>query len=905
MNVFKLIALTLPLVIGAPSWAQIGGRPGEAPQEIRAPDLAEGVLRAIEAEYLNDEERAALRVFHGVWREGDLENPVARGEAALAAGVFDDPALEAESGARPEARAQAAIRRGEPGAALTLLEGVDSPRGLRVRAEALEMLGRFEQANRAIDPLVTRLLDDPQADAATLTEGVAALIVRARLEGRPAGDYQAMTKILARAHQELDRLYWPAKLVEAELLYDKDNRAEAYQAATEVLALNGACADAWMILGRLAVDSFDFGTAERIADRLRRLRARFTESGGTHPQGDLLLANAWLRQNDPDLAQQQIAPVLARFPAHRQALALRAAAEAIRYDFSIVERQLAEFDTLSPGSPLAIFTVGRALAENRQYGPAAEYLRRAVERQPNWAAPVTELGLLEMQSGRDAEALAALRRSTELDPFNIRARNSLKLLEELAAWSFAEGEHFRVRYKPGVDEAVARDMVPVLDEIHRRVAAEFEHAPPSKTLVELMPNHEMFAVRITGMPGIHTVAAATGPLIAMEAPREGKGHNGLYDWARVVQHEYTHTVTLSLTNNRIPHWFTEAAAVHMERAPRDFETCQLLVGALRAGELFDMRKINLAFVRPEKPTDRSQAYAQGHWMYQYVVHRWGRAAPIELMKRYGAGMRQPEAMREVLGIEEDQFLADFLVWAAEDASSWGMWPTPSLDALRLQATLADENAQPKAVDALARFASSAACRLAGGAGPVRYAVPLVEPTPPRVAKWIEAHPDHPDLLELRVREVIEAAGGRAVLAHVPLLLRYAQARPVDPMPHRELARLYLTSADPSQAIPHLQFLDVREQNSSAYAAELARLLREQGAIPEAFAKAERAVQIGPYVAGPRESAAALAIQVGDLRAAERHIMALVALEPEYKKHQQRLEAIRRLLADQPAPPPGG
>jgi len=32
-----------------------------------------------------------------------------------------------------------------------------------------------------------------------------------------------------------------------------------------------------------------------------------------------------------------------------------------------------------------------------------------------------------------------------------------------------------------------------------------------------------------------------------------------------------------------------------------------------------------AFVRPKRPTDRSLAYAQGHWMYQYMIEKWGEA----------------------------------------------------------------------------------------------------------------------------------------------------------------------------------------------------------------------------------------------------------------------------------------
>ena len=60
------------------------------------------------------------------------------------------------------------------------------------------------------------------------------------------------------------------------------------------------------------------------------------------------------------------------------------------------------------------------------------------------------------------------------------------------------------------------------------------------------------------------------------------------------------------------------------------------------------------------------------------------------------------------------------------------------------------------------------------------------------------------------------------------LERYAKARPVDPLPHRLLATLALSHAGSGgaaeSAIPHLEYLDAREQNSGSYAAELANQL---------------------------------------------------------------------------------
>ena len=105
-----------------------------------------------------------------------------------------------------------------------------------------------------------------------------------------------------------------------------------------------------------------------------------------------------------------------------------------------------------------------------------------------------------------------------------------------------ESEHFVLRYKPGEDEVVANMMLEPLEKMHADVAGRFGHEPDRKTVIELMPDHAFFSVRITGMPRIHTIAACTGPLIAIEVPREGPPdkHLGLFDWLKVLRHEYAH-----------------------------------------------------------------------------------------------------------------------------------------------------------------------------------------------------------------------------------------------------------------------------------------------------------------------------------------------------------------------------
>ncbi len=861
--------------------AQQGGAEGGGQRD----ELHPAVRALLEAPYLSEAERAELRVRHGVWTEADLEDVTLRARAALIAGAYGDVSLTDEAVPVVD-RAEAALMLGEPERALELLAGEGSLRAVRIRAEALFDLARYDDADAAVQAAIDRMTRVRVEDAAEVAEGVRALMIRWKVrgpEGAEGSDYRAMTRVLAQA-REANPLDWRVRLVEAELLYDKHNNGDAAGALQEVLGLCPKNAKAATLLGRLMTDAFDVAKATVIADEVDRLAGVLGEEAGEASSvgGAEVRARVLMRQRSPEAAAEALDAQLEETPAQRRLVALRAAASAAAFDDAARERWLERLEELSPGSALGVYEVGAALSEARQYAEAAGYLSRATERLPNWSQPWIELGLLQVQAGDDDGALAALTRAMELDPFDVRAANSLELVRELLTYEVLEGEHFAVRYKAGIDELLAREMLPVLDEIHERVAAEPEevpgglgHEPEWKTLIELMPNHRWFSVRITGMTRIHTIAAATGPVIAMESPQVGPGFsNGPFDWPRVLQHEYGHTVALSRTKNRVPHWFTEAASVELEDAPRDMQTWRLLAAAFEGGTLFDLDQINIAFVRPEKPTDRAQAYAQGNWMYHWILTEWGARAPLDLMDRYAEGEAEASAFEAELGVTRDEFMERFTAWAEADLREHGMLPAADAPTI-LEMIEADS-------------------REGEGARPDRAFV----------ERWLSQFPGHPDLRELAARIALEESpageDGRLGDEVVEALGAYAGARPVDDWPHRLLARHYLSFGEDEAArfgaVEHLEFLDAREQSSIAYAAALARLYAERGEHEGARVKAERATRIAPFDADARELAARVALVAGDAARAKRHIEALAFLEPDREIHKRRLEAVERLAA---------
>jgi tetratricopeptide (TPR) repeat protein len=845
----------------------VDAEPVEAPDGI----VSEAVRARITAEFLSGDERRALRVEHGAWTDADLADPVLAARAAVIAGAWDHPAVLGDDGEVLE-RAEAAAQRGEAGAALDLLGDAAGVRAERVRGMALEMLGRFDEAAEAYARAVSATGDE--------AESVRAGLALLRLRG-PAGfgsrDAEAVNRRLLEritAARDAQRLDWRARAVEAELLYARHNRGEAMAAAKEALRLNPKSAAAMRVVGEIAVDGFDFDTAGAVADAMDLAGALVGGGGEVRVTADAaaVRARGALRRRDPAGAEMALDPALGRMGEHRGLRAMEIAATAAGYRFAGVERMLEEYEALSPGSPEALMWVGRTLSEARQYGEADGYLTRAIERAPSWSHPRLERGLMLVQAGEDRAALAELEKALALDPFDIRAQNSLTLVRELLTYQTIETPHFVVRYKDGIDAALAPEMAAALEAMHGRVVSDgpggSDHVPERKTIVELMPNHEWFAVRIGGMPSIHTMAASTGPVIAIESPQVGPRFTvGPFDWKRVMQHEYTHTVNLARTRNRIIHWLTEANAVFNEDSPRDMRTWRQLAAAHASGGLFDLEEINIAFVRPRNPGDRGLAYAQGAWMFEFLVDRWGAAKPREIMDLSAAGRSGPEAFEEALGLTPPEFLEQFLAWAGEQLVGEGL--------------------------ALPEGTASMVELLTGLLGEA----PKEMPEEGVIDSLLEQHPTHPELLEFKIGFALSRAEVRLTDEQIGLLERMMAVRPSDDAPHRRLARHYLageTFAERARAVEHLEFLDVREINSPAYAAELAELYAKLGDRERAFAKAERASGVAPFDANQREQAARMALLAGGRAAAERHLSALTIIEPDREVHRRRLEALRAM-----------
>jgi len=466
--------------------------------------------------------------------------------------------------------------------------------------------------------------------------------------------------------KEIDADWWPAHVAAAEYFAERDDRKQAMGELALALNANPQDVRALRLAGQISLSVFDFNRCDAAIAALRK----FDPSSVT---ADLLEGRNLMHQRLPKDAESPIQRVISAQPRNMEALGLLAATYALQLEEEKAEQILAQVDAIDVGNnnASAYLEVAEQLSAMRQYPRAAAKYKVAIERAPWWTAAQNGLGLLYTQSGDEKEAHVVIRAARELDPFNLETTNYLKLLDNMVSYKRIETEHFVLIFDETQDPILGEYLPDYLESIHAEVAGEYKCEPPVKTYIEIFPNHAAFSVRTTGSPWIGTVGASTGRVIALVSPRKGGSNMEPFNWAQVLRHEYTHTVTLAATDNRIQHWMTEGLAVLEERTPMRWEWVPMLYKAVKDKELFTMENLTWGFVRPKKPTDRALAYAQSYWVCKYVQETYGHDAILKMLEMFKNAGRMEDVFPAVTGKPIDEFYKNFLAWCDKQVAEWG------------------------------------------------------------------------------------------------------------------------------------------------------------------------------------------------------------------------------------------
>jgi len=476
---------------------------------------------------------------------------------------------------------------------------------------------------------------------------------------RLSDQFDTLVNELFPAATKLDADYWPAHFEAGLLFMEKYNRADAAKEFQAALDINPRAAEVHAALAELAMEDFQLDQAEAALRRAMEINPNL-------PSAWQLKADvAWLNDRTGEALRLLREKLLPLNPIDEAALA-RIAACYLALDASPGKATSPRFEALAAEVAARnrhagdFYTELAAMLEIRNKHVAAErYYREAIALAPRQPEPHAGLGLLLMRMGREADAHTVLQEAFDADPFHVRVKNSLDVLDVVDAMQSHSTPHFIIRYgKP--DARSIPYVAKHLETVYGEIRQQFGYEPPGRTLVEIFSRaqgqsgHAWFSARVVGLPFLGTVAASTGRIVAMVSPGEMPAHHS-FGWARTLKHEMTHVFNLQQTGYNIPHWLTEGLAVCNEKIPRPYRWTLLLRRRADAGTLMNLETVNAGFARPMDGDECQLAYCQSELYVEYMLSLGGGEAVKKLVAAYAEGPATGAVLQQVFGVSQAEF----------------------------------------------------------------------------------------------------------------------------------------------------------------------------------------------------------------------------------------------------------
>src|SRR6266511_952232 len=210
-------------------------------------------------------------------------------------------------------------------------------------------------------------------------------------------------------------------------------------------------------------------------------------------------------------------------------------------------------------------TVAHFATQTRRYSESVTFLNEALKLSPDQWSSHLALGMGLLRMGKIEEGRAAVEKSFEGDPFNSWSKNTLDLLDAMKEYRETKHGDFVIKADAKESDVLAPYAAELLDEAKAKLSAKYKFTPRAPIAVEIFPNHEDFAVRALGLPGLGALGVCFGQVIAQDSP---SARNGQFNWGSTLWHEYTHVITLQITDHLIPRWFSEGLSVFEEHNAR-------------------------------------------------------------------------------------------------------------------------------------------------------------------------------------------------------------------------------------------------------------------------------------------------------------------------------------------------
>ncbi|HVT92210.1 MAG TPA: tetratricopeptide repeat protein [Bryobacteraceae bacterium] len=505
---------------------------------------------------------------------------------------------------------------------------------------ALERHGRLNDAHRCFQGLAG------SPDRALRAEGLWGL------ERYDAAN--AEFRVLVREHPESAayRVRW------GRLLLERFNTGDAGDLFEEALKIDPKNAGAALGLALIASERFN-ASAVDLARQAIEFDPKLVEARE-------LYAYLLLENNEPGKASEAADEALKIAPDALDALAIHATIEWLHGSLLDGEIRSPWMDRAALINP--VYGRGYALAAhffvlNRRYAEGIRLYRKATELNPRLWEARSELGINLMRLGRNDEARAQLVMCYENGFRNLETVNSLRLLDSFRNFeTVTEGNAVLVLnrkeadlLKPYFGELVNRAM--------KTYEAKYRFRLPGMVRLEVYPDHEDFAVRTSGMPGLGALGVTFGTVVAMDSP-SGRPP-GQFHWGSTLWHEMSHVYVLTITKHLAPRWFTEGLAVYEESiaAPGWGDRLQPEeVRAVKERKLLPVLEMDRGFIRPTYPSQVVVSYFEAGRMCAFIAEKWNYSKLVDMLYAFASRKTTGEVIEEILGLKPEEFDRQFLAW---------------------------------------------------------------------------------------------------------------------------------------------------------------------------------------------------------------------------------------------------
>jgi tetratricopeptide (TPR) repeat protein len=441
------------------------------------------------------------------------------------------------------------------------------------------------------------------------------------------------------------------------LMHERFNNTDAANLFKEALEKDPKNAQAYYGLALVSADGFDSKALE-YAGKALELDPKLVEA---HE----LRADLLLEDSDEGKAFAEADEALKISPEALDAMSIHAAIEVLA-DRS-PDAWFEKIHQVNPSSGEGYALVAHHLVINRRYEDGIAFYRKAIETDPRLWRAHSQLGINLMRMGQEDEPRKQLEMSYDNGYRNEETVNSLRLLDSYKNFVTFRDDTTILK----LQKQEAELLRPYFDAELRRIMVTYDKKYkmklPAPVQVEVYPDHEDFAVRTMGMPGLGALGVTFGEVIAMDSP-SGRPP-GEFHWASTLWHEMSHVYILTATNHRVPRWFTEGLAVHeeTEASPEWGDPMPPhVVAAIRDKKLLPVAELDRGFIRPEYPMQVMVSYYQAGRICDYIKSRWGADKLLDMVHSFAQLKPTPEVIRQDLGMEPEEFDKQFLDWLDKD-----------------------------------------------------------------------------------------------------------------------------------------------------------------------------------------------------------------------------------------------